>query len=152
MKIDYSNLTFTELVNKIGNSRFFDLPKMLKEILSRLTPQAPKYKVYTALLSQSGTDAPIATVLENTLGGTVVWSREDIGNYYGTFSGISSETTTITVGTSTSSFQNVPVLILTSVSNGYVEVGTSEIDLTAGEFNAIDEELNSNLIEIRIYE
>ena len=32
------------------------------------------YKVYTALLTQSGTDAPVATVLENTLGGDIVWS------------------------------------------------------------------------------
>jgi hypothetical protein len=64
----YTELTFTELVNKIGSSRFFDLPKMLKEVLSRLSPQEPKYKVYTALLTQSGTDAPVATVLENTLG------------------------------------------------------------------------------------
>lgn len=39
------------------------------------------YKVYTALLSQSGTDAPVATVLENTLGGDVVWSRNDVGDY-----------------------------------------------------------------------
>ena len=29
---------------------------------------AAPYKVYTALLSQSGTDVPVATVLENTLG------------------------------------------------------------------------------------
>lgn len=41
---------------------------MLEEILGRLVPQAQKYKVYTALLTQSGTDAPVATVLENTLG------------------------------------------------------------------------------------
>lgn len=38
-------------------------------------------KVYKALLSQSGTDAPVATVLENTLGGEVVWSRVGIGLY-----------------------------------------------------------------------
>ena len=31
------------------------------------------YKVYTALLTQSGTSAPVATVLENTIG-DIVWS------------------------------------------------------------------------------
>lgn len=45
------------------------------------------YLVYTALLTQSGTDAPVATVLENTLGGTVVWSYLDIGRYTATLSG-----------------------------------------------------------------
>jgi hypothetical protein len=139
-------------VNKIGSSRFFDLPKMLKEVLSRLSPQEPKYKVYTALLTQSGTDAPVATVLENTLGGDVVWSYEDVGNYYGTLNTITPEKTTITVGTSTSSFLQNPVLILTGVSSGYVEIGVGEIDLAGSAFNPKDEDFNSNLVEIRIYE
>ena len=45
------------------------------------------YDVYTALLTQTGTDAPVATVLENTLGGTVVWTYETSGEYRGTLSG-----------------------------------------------------------------
>jgi len=39
------------------------------------------YKVYTALLSQSGTNAPVAVVLENTLGFIPVWTRNAEGNY-----------------------------------------------------------------------
>lgn len=42
----------------------------------------PPYKVYTALLTQSGTNAPVATVLENTLGFTPIWQRDSPGNYY----------------------------------------------------------------------
>lgn len=49
------------------------------------------YLVYVALLSQSGTDAPVAAVLENTLGGTVVWSRDDVGSYIGTLTGVFTE-------------------------------------------------------------
>ena len=41
----------------------------------------PQYKVYTALLSQSGTNAPTATVLENTLGQTITWSYNGTGNW-----------------------------------------------------------------------
>lgn len=143
---DYTRLTFTELVNKIGSSRYFNLPAMLKEILSRLSdassiesvtgdfvdntdPLNPEinvnevnlgqvindrlsikltpspndefvildsitgeavtvfystikpYKVYTALLSQSGTDAPVATVLENTLGFTPIYTYSSTGVY-----------------------------------------------------------------------
>lgn len=44
----------------------------------------PGYLEYVALLTQSGTDAPVATVLKNTLGGTVVWTRETAGVYRGT--------------------------------------------------------------------
>ena len=83
----YTNLTFTELVNKIGSSRYYDLPKMLKEAFLKLktlienltnsvealenapTVDSRPYKVYTALLTQSGTNAPVATVLENTIPG-----------------------------------------------------------------------------------
>ena len=46
------------------------------------------YDVYTAILTQTGTDAPVATVLDNTLGGTVVWTYEEFAIYYGTLSGV----------------------------------------------------------------
>lgn len=52
------------------------------------------YKVYTALLTQSGTFAPVATVLENTLGGTVVWSRNNEGKYSATLAGAFTENCT----------------------------------------------------------
>ena len=42
---------------------------------------ARPYKVYTALLTQTGTNAPVAIVLENTLGGTVTFERSGVGNY-----------------------------------------------------------------------
>lgn len=38
-------------------------------------------KRYVALLSQSGTDAPNATILVNTLGVVPVWSYDDVGQY-----------------------------------------------------------------------
>jgi hypothetical protein len=40
------------------------------------------YKVYTALLTQTGTDAPIATVLQNTIG-NIYWTRTSPGQYIG---------------------------------------------------------------------
>ena len=45
------------------------------------------YTVYTALITQTGTDAPVATVLQNTTGGTIVWSRNSTGRYLATISG-----------------------------------------------------------------
>lgn len=42
---------------------------------------AKPYKVYTALLSQSGTSAPTAVVLENTLGGLITFTYSGVGNY-----------------------------------------------------------------------
>lgn len=42
-------------------------------------PVVPKR--YVALITQSSTNAPVATVLENTLGGTVVWTYDAVGKY-----------------------------------------------------------------------
>lgn len=46
-----------------------------------------EYKEYVALMTQSGTSAPVATVIKNTLGGTIAWAYTDVGNYAGNLSG-----------------------------------------------------------------
>lgn len=44
------------------------------------------YKVYTALMSQSGTSAPTVSILENTIG-NIVWTYNAVGVYDGTLMG-----------------------------------------------------------------
>ena len=44
-------------------------------------------KTYVALLTQSGTGAPTATVLSNTTGGTIAFTRTGVGTYLGTITG-----------------------------------------------------------------
>lgn len=55
-------------------------------------------KKYVALLSQSGTSAPTATVLENSLGGTLVWSYDAIGQYHATLTGVFTANKRIIIG------------------------------------------------------
>jgi hypothetical protein len=69
----------------------FRLPiKFLWQLLNKSLSEAKVYilgyRSYTALLSQTGTDAPVATVLENTIG-NIVWTRESVGKYRGTLTG-----------------------------------------------------------------
>jgi len=45
------------------------------------------YTSYAGYLVQSGTEAPLATVMQNTTGGTIAWSRNSSGNYSGTITG-----------------------------------------------------------------
>jgi hypothetical protein len=47
-----------------------------------ITVPEPTYKVYTALLSQVGINAPVATVLENTIG-NITWTYLGTGSYAG---------------------------------------------------------------------
>jgi hypothetical protein len=104
------------------------------------------YKVYTALLSQSGNNAPIATVLQNTLGGTVVWSRIGFGGYNGTLSGaFTTNKTTVSIS---NGWQNGIYNIRAGVPDlNYVVVGTF-IDTTNTD-SLLDNTTTS--IEIRVY-
>ena len=102
------------------------------------------YKVYTALLTQSGTNAPTATVLENTLGGTVVWSREAAGFYNATLVGaftLNKTTVLITQGTGQ------------AIYSGYGDSLTNHIKLIGYSFSGtqIDNLLDRTTIEIRVY-
>ena len=99
------------------------------------------YLVYVALLTQSATSAPVATVLENTLSGPIVWTRLDVGEYQGTLASAfdDTKTTIITSGKSDGSIE------------GYV-TGANTINVdTYLETFAEDDLLTRTAIEIRVY-
>lgn len=58
-------------------------------------PSGSGVKVYRALLTQAGGAAPTAVVLENSLGGTVVWTYVNTGEYAGTLVGAFTENKTL---------------------------------------------------------
>jgi hypothetical protein len=53
----------------------------VSDFAATLPAPAPAYKVYTALLTQSGIANPTAIVLENTFGISFSWTRASDGNY-----------------------------------------------------------------------
>ena len=98
-------------------------------------------KVYKALLTQSGTDAPVATVLVNTLSGTPVWSYVDVGQYTVTLTDEFTELKTFISNTSNSgeyagetgvlfSWSNVNSLYMESFKDGAYSNGISTVYLT----------------------
>lgn len=106
----------------------------------------PQYKVYTALLSQSGTNDPVAVVLENTLGQTITWSYNGTGNFI---------TNDITGATS----ENLWINISKKSNNKYIDVeehntgGASRVDITQTDIinNFPINGLEKGYIEIRVY-
>lgn len=63
-------------------------PTKWEEIYATDLVDKPRnYKKYVANLTQIGTSAPVATVLENELSGDVVWAYNSYGNYIGTLAG-----------------------------------------------------------------
>jgi hypothetical protein len=135
LAVDSAKVDLKERKDKLNNSK--------TEYLS--LDDIRGYKVYTALLTQTGTDAPVVTVLENTLGGEVVWTRTAQGTYFGTLSETFLDDKTL-------------VLVTTSgASNDYmVRAGQNSIDDIVVQTNDIDgilsdEGLFKTSIEIRIY-
>ncbi|CAD0004476.1 hypothetical protein [Flavobacterium chungangense] len=104
----------------------------------------PPYRVYRALLTQNGTNAPTAIVLENTLGGDVVWSRDGAGIYIGDLVGATSEQnkTFITVGRTISNFY----CVAKAFTNSFF-VGSVDKDVPGGT----DSYLNKMPVEIIVY-
>lgn len=104
-------------------------------------------KVYRALLTQTGTDAPVATVLENSLGGTLVWTRADIGNYIATLSGVFLSNKTFCRGyfSTESGGDSLHLFPLSRVDNDSVTLISVNVDTSA-------DGLMSNIpVEILVY-
>lgn len=57
------------------------------------------YKEYAALLTQTGTDDPVATVIKSDLSGPIVWARTGPGAYTGTLVGAFTDNKTIVFAT-----------------------------------------------------
>jgi hypothetical protein len=110
------------------------------------------YKVYTALLTQTGTDAPVATVLENTLGGTLVWTRSSDGEYTATLIGaFPDENQFFTLNASSTVYS-----INTSVSVYWNDSDSFQLSTFTGNgvtipYTFVDDVIYNYPIEIRVY-
>lgn len=71
--------------SKVGFNKRGDLYQnyamSVEDFAASLPAPEPAYKIYTALLTQTGTNNPVITVLENTLGTTVSIIRNGLGSY-----------------------------------------------------------------------
>ena len=110
----------------------------------KVTIKSDDYLVYTALITQTGTSAPTATVLKNTLGGTVVWSYNGVGDYTATLSGVfTANKTTVTA---------ISNNISTAKEASGVWETTSTIDVyTTDAWDSANDVLNVSFFEIRVY-
>lgn len=117
-----------------------------------VTAVAPApYKVYTALINQIGTNAPVATVLENTLGSTVVWTRFGVGTYIGTVSNsaFTVDKTTFLTTQTTDGGATYPVIVNGGrQSASEIFIKTLQTDNLA---TTIDGYLSQATVEVRVY-
>ena len=107
------------------------------------------YTVYTALITQAGTAAPVATVLQNTTGGTITWTRPSnpgVGRYVATISGANftaNKTAVIVTSGGNSDMILRPIVSSTTTIDWY-NIDSSD--------NAVSDVISATTtVEIRIY-
>lgn len=107
------------------------------------------YTVYTALVTQAGTAAPVATVLQNTTGGTITWTRPSnpgVGRYVATISGANftaNKTAVIVTSGGNSDMILRPIVSSTTTIDWY-NIDSSD--------NAVSDVISATTtVEIRIY-
>lgn len=114
----------------------------------------PSYKVYTALLTQTGTDAPIAAILENTLGGDVIWTRNDVGHYTATLIGaFPDENKFFTINTE-KMIDPKTAIALEWLNSDSFNIYTNSVSVTFNGsivYSGIDDVLYNYSVEIRVY-
>lgn len=113
------------------------------------------YKVYTALLTQSGTDAPTSIILNNTLGITPTWSYIGTGSYRLTSTGTFTEKTFLIISDNNNnggggSYNNVNYKFYVN-STDSLNIQTLDFDDNIASFVSEDSILSNTPIEIRVY-
>ena len=101
-------------------------------------------EVYSALLTQASTAAPVATVLRSDLDGTVVWARSSAGVYTGTLVGAFLAATSVQV---TLTVEGVAYVARTSAD--VLTLTTCAVDAEGAA--PADDLLAGASIEVKIY-
>lgn len=140
----------TKLKGILGVNFFKDLFDDTKDLYTRTvaleTYTTPNYKRYVALLTQADTDAPVATILENTLGEVPTWTYGDVGLYY--LNSTSKFTTNKTVVFITNGVDAADSMGAEVASFTPNQIAISTQTVLEAPANGI---LNSTPIEIRVY-
>jgi hypothetical protein len=114
----------------------------IDQLSAYIVPSINIYDSYTALLTQTSTNAPVATVLSSNLTGTFTWARTGVGVY----------TLTASVATFTA---NKTIVFLNAGSLSSLVTGerTSDTVLTIKTFSggAADSAVTNGAFEVRIY-
>jgi hypothetical protein len=128
----------------------WEISRQLEQLIGVAYAAGTKpYKVYTALLTQSGAgNPPTAVVLENTIG-NIVWSYISTGLYKGTLTGAFPEDETAMF--ITSSRWNGDAIMYISLAGGDVPNGVVVETLDVPSYTSADGLLYKTTVEIRVY-
>lgn len=129
-------------VNSSDETRNFSVGSIISLANETIKP----YKVYTALLTQTGTNDPVATVLENTIG-NVSFSYDSIGYYIIESDGLFIQNKTYFSGASSNYGSDSVTLNFNYQNDSSINLITFDL----GTQQSLDDALYLSPIEIRVY-
>lgn len=106
----------------------------------------PSYKSYVGLVTQTGTNAPTATILQNTIG-TVTYTYSGVGIYHATSSGLFTENKTFFIMSSSNYGSDGIIFTIDWVSSSDITINCFD---TAAH-TSLNDALLKSPIEIRVY-
>jgi hypothetical protein len=116
--------------------------------VNQQVPPYNAYKVYTATITQSGASAPVATILQNTLGGEITWVYNGVGTYSITSDGLFTQgKTTITCSNLFGNFliQPFPVFEESSFPDSLLLLNVNT------DTNVTENNIDIAFVEIKVY-
>ena len=141
----YIKTGFWEKARK-GYKEWLNLDQLITNIVTPLIPPTSTYKVYTALLTQTGTNPPVATVLENTIG-NIWFTYVSIGSYEIESDGLFIQDKTYFNGASSNYGSDSVTLNFNYQNDSFITLLTFDV----GTQQSLDDALYLSPIEIRVY-
>lgn len=125
---------------------------LLSNISTPYVPPTAPYKVYTALLTQSATSAPVATILQNTLGQIPTYGYTGKGKYSVAVTGsaLTLNKTSIEFGSNINP-ANTGTIVAPTINTTSLTTSGFSINTTDSTGSTINEVLLITKIEIRVY-
>jgi hypothetical protein len=106
------------------------------------------YKVWTGLVTQSSTSAPTATIIDTTTFGAITWSRDSVGSYKATATGLFTLNKTVVFHAGPILVSNVTTAInILEKTVNFVRFSTTRTDTGA----KVDAVLSGTPFEFRVY-
>ena len=106
----------------------------------------PQYKVYTAFLTQTGTNNPTALEVGNNTLGAITWARSGVGTYYATSSGL------FTLGKTNYFISPIFGAVDTIIKTTVIDINNIYFQVKQPSGGTIDGKLLDTLIQIFVYE
>ncbi len=155
----YKPLSPDPYVGKIKGDTEFARLAHLNDLVDQVNNNSGStYKVYTGLMSQTGTNAPTVNILENTIG-NIVWTYSGVGSYQGALTGAFPSGKVFFYMAPSASYNSGPqiysneIRVIASPSPNLIFLDNIKLVLTAGVFTSSGNSNNfTNVpIEIRVY-